>query len=105
MNLNMEQIREQEEQEMFKQHMKKRLIIKIDKGQGFYPNSQLFVFFNFNGQDYISPTQLGPHPTWNWEASIDVIVDEDFRSMVRNNGIKFTIFNDMVDNIDATEVK
>lgn len=90
---------------MFRQHTKKRLVIKIDKGQNFFPNSQLFVFFTFNGQDYISPTQLGPDPSWNWEKIIDVYVDEEFRSLIKNQGIKFTVFNDLIDNVAAPEVK
>lgn len=35
---------------------------------------------------------------------MDVIVDEEFRSMAKNQGLKFTIFNDMIDNIEVADV-
>lgn len=36
---------------------------------------------------------------------MDVLVDENFRSLARNTGIKFTVFNDLVDNIETNEVR
>lgn len=39
MKMNIDHIREEEESEKFKQHLKKRLVIKVDKGINFYANA------------------------------------------------------------------
>lgn len=51
----------------------------------------------------MSPTSSGPEPKWKWETIVDVVVDEEFRSKIKNQGLKFTVFNDMIDNIEIPE--
>ncbi|KAL4432319.1 hypothetical protein ABPG74_011078 [Tetrahymena malaccensis] len=105
MKFNTQKVKEEQEKEMFKEYLRKRLVIKIDKaqGHGFMHQDQLFVFFNFMGKDYITPNQMGPNPIWNYENVIDVVVDENFRSMCKNDGLKLIVFNDQVDNLNHNQ--
>ena len=88
---------------MFKDYMKKRLIIKVDKGINMPANSLLFVYYQIYGKDYVSPTQIGPQPEWQWEVSIDIVVDENFRQFLKNDSVKFTVFNDSIPIEDKLE--
>ncbi|EGR32196.1 hypothetical protein IMG5_092630 [Ichthyophthirius multifiliis] len=103
LKLNIEQIQKSEDVDMYQDFLKKKLVIKVDKGVEMPANQSLFVYFQLNGKDYVSPTQIGPSPDWQWEVQIDVIVDENFRQLLKNDFLHFTVFNDSVPIEDKEE--
>lgn len=73
---------------------KRKLIVQIEEGAGFSPQSNLFVYYPFRMEDYYTKTEKGPQPKWGHYKMLEVVYNEDFKNYLRKNDLELTVFDD-----------
>lgn len=63
----------------------RKLIIQVEEGRGFSPNSNTFVYFSFRLEDYYSKTFKGSTPAWNYYKTIELKYNNDLKNYLRKN--------------------
>lgn len=52
------------------------------------------MYFRIQNDDFFTEPCGGKSPFWDYHREIDVVVDEDFSSYLKENYFQFTLFDD-----------
>jgi hypothetical protein len=63
---------------------KRKLVIIVDRAEELPAKSNCFVYFSFNGNDYMTPNQPGSKPHWDHKEQIELIYDDSLRNLFKD---------------------
>ncbi|KRX02670.1 C2 domain [Pseudocohnilembus persalinus] len=87
------QLEAEQRQENVEQKERK-LTIVIEQGIQLPANSNSFVYYQFNGEDFYSQTQFGENPRWDFHQQHIVNYNNDFIAFLKRESLKIIIFDD-----------
>lgn len=72
----------------------KKLGITVERADALNNVGSTFVYFRIQNDDFFTEPCEGRSPFWDYHREIDVVLDEDFSSYLKENYIQFTVFDD-----------